>query len=48
MWPKSRSILQNGSLKVPFSGPDLQPLMDIRAAKLSFEQIGKHEYGAKK
>jgi predicted nucleotidyltransferase len=34
-----RSILQNGSPIVRFSGNDLQLLMDIRAGKLNFDQI---------
>jgi uncharacterized protein len=34
-----RSILQNGSPIVRFCGNDLQLLLDIRAGKLSFEQI---------
>lgn len=34
-----RSILQNGSPTVRFSGDDLQLLMQIRAGQLSFEQI---------
>jgi hypothetical protein len=34
-----RSILQNGSPIVRFSGNDLQLLIDIRAGKLTFDQI---------
>ena len=34
-----RSILQNGSPIVRFSGNDLELLMDIRAGKLNFDQI---------
>jgi len=34
-----RSILQDGAPIVRFSGNNLQLLMDIRAGKLSFDQI---------